>query len=445
MPIRFRTQDVRRAVVQDAEAELRARAGSNGIVSRQEAAALSGGLKGAVDKVREDRGAGARVTVRDAVGAYDAAVGAAFAAVNTQGTEWLSAAETSRLSDPDLKARVWNVRARMTSGLSDAALERKMTAHVAANSEPNPFVRTGATYPAANSGSAGLFAHRITGDRANALVEISRLWNGRLDLPDVLAGFDPDEQDLLAVRTTHHDREALILSTVDRRTGQVGAATIPLTIGEIYHFVSEADFTRLVGPKESFGADEYSYWKLDHRLVMQRLVEGTRKVDVGNPLVGFPDDRAQAIVAEVDAAVARAGLTGMKVVVAPPVIAAQQALPGNTVTFGEAVSKALDALMTSVVDGSSPLSICQQVLMDQAGTTTLTPDIAAAAQARLKDHVTRPTTTLRALDLDEEPEGGSGPEKHWVIQLDIPELSSDVHWALVDRTGREPVQLISFN
>jgi hypothetical protein len=179
--------------------------------------------------------------------------------------------------------------------------------------------------------------------------------------------------------------------------------------------------------------------------VIDRLLAGTKSLDVGNPYVDFDPAQAAALSAAAAAVVASAGFTGLTLRLAPPVLAAQEALPGNALTHAAALTIALEALTTNTVGGSSPLSIARQIAMDEAGTTTLTPAIEAAAAARLAQLMARPTTSVRALDLDEEPEAGPGTRDHWVIQLEIPELSDDVHWAVVDRKGVAPVEVISFN
>ncbi len=443
MTTRMRIGDVLTGVVADATAELENAAGRGGIVSRTEQQQLSPGLEAAVEAVREAKGPGARVSAREAAAAYEAAVSNAFAAVNTAGPAWLSAAETRKIADADLQGRVWAVRARL-SPMSSASIEARMREHVVGNAEPSPFERTGAVYPSLAGGRAGLLAHRVTGPRAQQLAEIAQLWATRFNAPDPLPGFDRNKSELLVARTTHYDRDSLIVSAVDRATGAVGAA-FTLEMGQIFYALDEADFSRLVGTKESFGADEYSFWKIDYRAVIDRLLADTNSLDVGNPYAGFDPAQAASITAAANAAVANAGFLGLTLHLAPPVIAAQEALPGNVLTHAQALGIALRALTTDTVGGSTPLSIARQIAMDEAGAMTMTPAIEAAAAARLAQLMTGPRTVVRALDLDEEPEGAPGPRDQWVIQLEIPELSDDVHWALVDRKGVAPVQVISFN
>jgi hypothetical protein len=443
MNARIRTRDVVAGVVADATTDLEKAAGRGGIVSRGEQQQLSPGLQRAVEDVRTAKGPGARVSVGEAATTYEASVSSALAAVNTTGPAWLSLAETRKIADADLQGRVWAVRARQ-SPLSGAALEARMRAHVTENAEASPFVRTGTAYPSLAGGRAGLLAHRVNGERAGTLAEIAQLWAAKFNAPDPFPGFDTSRSELLVARTTHYDRDSLIVSAVDRASGAVGPP-FTLEMGQIFFALAEADFSRLVGTKESFGASEYSFWKIDYRAVIDRLLAGTKSLDVGNPYVDFDPAQAAALSAAAAAVVASAGFTGLTLRLAPPVLAAQEALPGNALTHAAALTIALEALTTSTVGGSSPLSIARQIAMDDAGTTTLTPAIEAAAAARLAQLMARPTTSVRALDLDEEPEAGPGTRDHWVIQLEIPELSDDVHWAVVDRKGVAPVEVISFN
>jgi hypothetical protein len=409
MATRFRTEDLRAAVVAGAERELTEAAGTGGVVSRREQAGLASGPRAAVEAVRTEKGPGARVTTSEATAAYDAAVGAAFAAVNTQGPAWLSAAETRAIADADLQGRVWNVRAQLGGGLSDAQLESRMTLHVLKNVEPSPFQRTDKVYPAVAGGQEGASAHRVTGERAEALAELATLWNAKLAAggPAPFPGFDPATTELLAVHTTHYDNEVLRVSAVDRATGKAGAP-FALELGQVTYFIDQPDFTRLVGSLASFGTTEYSPWTIDHRAVIDRLLEGTQPLDIGNPYTSFSPAQAAALTTQAQAAVISAGLTGLTLELSPPVIAAQEALPGNQLTHAQALTAALQAFRTSTVDGSSPRSLVRQAMLDELGTATLTPAQEAEVTTRLRDLLRQPSTRLRALDLDEEPEGGPG-------------------------------------
>lgn len=443
MNTRIRTRDVVAGVVADATAELEKAAGRGGIVSRGEQQGLSPGLQKAVEEARAAQGPGARVSVAEAAATYEASVSSALAAVNTTGPAWLSVAETRKIADADLQGRVWAVRARQ-SPLSGAALEARMRAHVTENAEPSPFVQTGALYPSVAGGRAGLFAHRVSGERAGQLAEIAQLWAAKFGAPDPFPGFDPSRSELLVARTTGYDRDSLVVSAADRASGTIGAP-FTLEMGQIFFALAEADFTRLVGSKESFGANEYSFWKIDYRAVIDRLLAGTKSLDVGNPYVDFDPAQAAALTSAANAVVASAGFTGLTLRLAPPVLAAQEALPGNVLTHAAALTLALEALTTNTSSGASPLSTARQIVMSEAGATTLTPALDAAARARLATLMAQPTTAVRALDLDEAPEGGSNTRDHWVIQLEVPGLSEDVHWAVVDRKGVAPVELISFD
>ena len=447
MATRFRTEDLRTAVVAGAERELTEAAGPGGVVSRREQAGLASGPRAAVEAVRTEKGPGARVSASEATAAYDAAVGAAFAAVNTQGPAWLSAAETRAIVDTDLQGRVWNVRAQLAGGLSDAQLESRMTLHVLKNVEPSPFARTDKIYPAVAGGQEGAFAYRVTGERAEALAELATLWNTKLGAsggPPPFPGFDPATTEVLAVHTTHYDNEVLRVSAVDRATGK-SSAPFALELGQVTYFIDQADFTRLVGSLTSFGTTEYSPWTIDHRAVIDRLLEGTKPLDVGNPYTGFSPAQAAALTTQAQSAVISAGLTGLTLELSPPIVAAQEALPGNQLTHAQALTIALQAFRTDMVGGSSPRSIVRQLMLDELGVTTLTPTQEAEVDTRLRDLIRQPSTRLRALDLDEEPEGGPGPQHNWVIQLTIPGLSDDSHWAVIDRSGTQPPSLISFN
>jgi hypothetical protein len=77
---------------------------------------------------------------------------------------------------------------------------------------------------------------------------------------------------LLAVRTTGYDRDALILSAVDRRTGEVGAPTA-LEMGGVTFFIGEADFE---GPRATFGATAYDFASIDYRAVIDRVLDVSR-------------------------------------------------------------------------------------------------------------------------------------------------------------------------
>jgi hypothetical protein len=443
MNTRIRAKDVMAGVVADATTELEQAAGRGGIMSRGEQAQLSPALQKAVEDVRTARGPGARVSVDQAATTYEASVSSALAAVNTTGPAWLSLAETRKIADADLQGRVWAVRARQ-SPLSGAALEARMREHVTENAEASPFVRTGSVYPSVAGGRTGLIAHRVSGERAGGLAELAQLWAAKFSGPDPFPGFDTSRSELLVARTTQYDRDSLIVSAVDRASGAIGAP-FTLEMGQIFFALDEADFSRLVGPKESFGASEYSFWTIDYRAVIDRLLAGTKSLDIGNPYVDFDPAQAAALSNAAHAVVATAGYSGLTLRLAPPVLAAQEALPGNVLTHAAALAIGLQALTTSTIGGSSPLSIARQIAMDEVGSTTLTPAIEAVAAARLAELMSKPTTAVRALDLDEEPEAGPGTRDHWVIQLEIPELSDDVHWAVVDRKGVAPVEIISFN
>ncbi len=369
---------------------------------------------------------------------------AAFAQVNTRGPAWMSVDEARRLADPDLRRRAWDVRAALTELLPTAQLDARLALHVVKGAEPSPFARTDAAYPSIRGGHRGLFAHTLEGPKATALTELAGLWQAKLGQPAPFDGFDPARQALLAVRTTGYDRDALILSAVDRRTGEVGAPTA-LEMGGVTFFIGEADFERLVGPKATFGATAYDFASIDYRAVIDRVLDGSRSLALGNPYAPLPAAQEAALRGAADAAVAAAGLAGLTVVMSPPVVAAQEALPGNVLTHAQAITAALAVFVNDTDNGSSPLSIEREKVLNESGGAALDAAGEALARQRLLDHLRAPDTRLRALDLDEEPEGGPGPEARRVIQLDIPGQSGHVHWALLDRAGVAPPELISFN
>jgi hypothetical protein len=108
-----RTLAVRNRVVGEVRRILEDAAGANQLVSRKEAANLPADIGKAVETVRETR---SRVRVDDAVDAYARRVSRALTAVDTRGKGTLSASEAKRIRDPDVRARVVDVRAALLRG-----------------------------------------------------------------------------------------------------------------------------------------------------------------------------------------------------------------------------------------------------------------------------------------------------------------------------------------
>ena len=108
-----RTNAVRNALIGDARKALTEAAGSNQIVSKTEAKKLPADVAKAVAAAREEK---TRVTVDDAVDKYASIVSRVLAAVDKRGKGTLSEAEAKRIYDPELRARVLDIRASLAAG-----------------------------------------------------------------------------------------------------------------------------------------------------------------------------------------------------------------------------------------------------------------------------------------------------------------------------------------
>ena len=445
-----RAKDVRSVVVETAKAELEAAAGPNGLISRAEQATLEPFLR---EQVEAARVPGRAVHVADAVAAVTDAVDRALSRVNTAGPHWLSLAETQRVAPPALQARLWQARAAVVTpaALPDGQLAQSAASYIALHVEAEAGARTGKALPALESGDRGLQAHLVSGPAAARLAALAHEWKGIDDfgnpLPPAFPGFDPDKTSLFVVRTTQFDNERLFVHAIDRASGAVRPPAREMQLGEIFHRIDEPTFVRLVGPLTSFGATRYDFASLDYKLLSPALLAGSLDIDIQNPLRSVSPARVAQLETEVRQVIAAAGFPGATVHVAGEALDRQEALPGAVVSAVEAVRRGLESYLTVGADPESPLGILVERVREERHEPANQPSAATIAEARrrLEGFLNRPTTHLRLLNLEEEPEGGPTVRDRWAFEARIDDLSATIHWAIVDRKDIAPTYNYGFN
>ena len=259
-----------------------------------------------------------------------------------------------------------------------------------------------------------------------------------------MLGFDPKKSQLFVVRTSDFDNEKLIVSAIDRRTG-AAARPFVLELGTIFARVPEATFVALLGPLSRFGATRYDFFDLDYKQLSPLLLNGSRDVELGNPLRAIPAARVTAVETSVRDAVTSAGFPRATVHTGGPSLVAQEQLPGNAISAAEAVRRGLASFLTDATDPDSPLGILIERVRDERGESI--PSAATQQEARrcLEVFLDDPLTRLRLLALDEEPEGGPAVRQRWALQMENDTLSATIHYAIVDRTGVQPTTNYGFN
>ncbi|MFC1708175.1 hypothetical protein ACFL59_15375, partial [Planctomycetota bacterium] len=163
-----------------------------------------------------------------------------------------------------------------TGGVPDAELIRLATRYVRNNSAAGPRESGNALFPHATSGNIGVFSYALTGAEATRLAAVADTWFG--DRAG-LSSFDPDQQMVVAVRTTS-DEETLHVSVLDKATGD-GRYVGEMLMADYELSLPEEVFTRTVAPLDAFGAQYYD--DIGHFEVVDALVRGGSVLHNGNP------------------------------------------------------------------------------------------------------------------------------------------------------------------
>jgi len=282
---RVKAESIRRSLIGQARQEIAEKAGGNKILSKREQAKLSDDLQKAADMAREAKGPGARISVSDVVDAYASYVTKTLDTVNVRGKTWLSHAETDSIPDDSLKAKVLDIRAMQVSGvdlptqglpedkLRDLA-SRFISLHSGSNGDPmydQYFSRLG-------SGEMGTPCCTFAGDTGKTMADWCKHWYpGSAEIAD----FDPQKHMMFAMRTTE-DEEGIHVGVMDRETGK------PTYIGHMglvdYSYeLTEAEFTRLLGPITDFDGGNYGYDSLDHYEIVDALLKGGTDLPIPDP------------------------------------------------------------------------------------------------------------------------------------------------------------------
>lgn len=134
-------------------------------------------------------------------------------------------------------------------------------------------------------------------------------------------------------------------------------------------------------------------------------------------------------------------------------VAAQMALPNNTISFEQALRNALNSFLKDGEHIESPRSLVENVheLFRDRFENEAAWDAALTAKVReyLSENSQLAHHPLRALTDDEalfnRPENGETTAQNWIFQLSLRNLSDHVYWAISDRTGVKPTYNYGFN
>jgi hypothetical protein len=117
----------------------------------------------------------------------------------------------------------------------------------------------------------------------------------------------------------------------------------------------------------------------------------------------------------------------------------QSTVLDNAVEFGDALRAAITSFMNDDDDCESPLMLLQDNLGFEK----------EEAKKELVTYMNRPSTRIALVAFAGgsayPPEGGESIEDNWVFFLMINTLSDHLYWAIVDRSGEQPVYHYGFN
>ncbi|MFM8270077.1 MAG: hypothetical protein ACKN9V_07800 [Pseudomonadota bacterium] len=105
----------------------------------------------------------------------------------------------------------------------------------------------------------------------------------------------------------------------------------------------------------------------------------------------------------------------------------QESLFSGRVTAEQAAIAAIESFLTDGNDVESPLAL------------------SLGAGEDLFSHLNRSSTKIGFMFAGEAAEHGERVENNWIIELRIPSLSDHLFFAIVDRTGKNPVYNYGFN
>jgi len=119
-------------------------------------------------------------------------------------------------------------------------------------------------------------------------------------------------------------------------------------------------------------------------------------------------------------------------------VSTQTALPGNEVTFIEALTLAIESFLEDDRDAESP-----RALLEFAAAP---PCFDGGPAARVRCFMNEPGSMIRLVTMAGPPaENGEGVEQNWVFFMTLPSLSDHLYWAIVDRSGVRDAYNYGFN
>lgn len=125
----------------------------------------------------------------------------------------------------------------------------------------------------------------------------------------------------------------------------------------------------------------------------------------------------------------------------------------GTVTFEDALRSAMNSFLNDSEDDESPLTLTTDLVLDKLHEGNI-PDsqnlgnYKPIARELLIGFLNNPSTVLelvRNSSQSRQPEDGESIESSWIFYLYIPSLSDHLHWAVVDRNGKQPAYNYGFN
>jgi hypothetical protein len=138
------------------------------------------------------------------------------------------------------------------------------------------------------------------------------------------------------------------------------------------------------------------------------------------------------------------GVPELTVVADADHVAAQTDL-GGSVSFADALGSAIKSFLE---DGDNNIETVVGLVQNDPGAYDLPEDVDVAAITEfLRELLNQPSSEVILLDPEYRflPEDGETVEQNWIFRLEMPNLFSDLMWAIVPRSGSKPAYNYGFS